>query len=348
MADRDDSQRLTEAIAAASASRRAIAIGGSGSKSFLARADAGALLSVTDHVGVVEYRPDELVITARAGTSLKDVTTVLAGAGQVLPFDPPRFAGSGTVGGAAAAGLSGPGRPWHGAFRDAVLGVEVVNGLGERLNFGGQVLKNVAGYDVSRLMVGSFGTLGLILQVSVRVQPAPETVLTLATTCTCDDAVGLVRTFISRALPITATCYVGGVLRVRLSGSGESVRHARGELAVLDVEADDDAFFARVRDHNHPFFTRRDAPLWLVSIPRGSFFEETDALIEWAGARAWWRTEADPEFVHAKARSLGGYAAPFSHGLPVVSDAVKKYMRRVKAAFDPQGILNPGVMIDAN
>lgn len=344
MIEHDQSERLVDAVATACGSGNPVAIKGNGSKSFLVLAEGGDLLSTNDHTGIVEYFPDELVVTARSGTSLKELSMVLADAGQVLPFDPPRFAGLGTLGGAVAAGLSGPARPWFGSVRDAVLGVEIVNGLGERLTFGGQVLKNVAGYDVSRLMVGSFGTLGLILQVSVRVQPVPETVMTLAGAYSSDEAARLVRLILSQPLPVSATCYVDGVLRVRLSGSSEGVQQALDELT-LDIEAYDDAFFAKLRDHDHSFFTSSTEPLWRISLPRGSAFDEPDALIEWAGACVWWRADVDAESVCQKAVSLGGYAQPFTGGRPVVSDAMGQYMSRVKAAFDPQGILNPGLMV---
>ena len=289
------------------------------------------------------------MVTARAGTGLDELEHALRTHGQALPFDPPRFGGGGTVGGAVAAGLSGPGRPWLGSVRDAVLGVRIVNGLGQSLAFGGQVLKNVAGYDVSRLMTGAFGTLGLLLEASMRVQPAPEAVAVLAKTCSADEAATIVRGLLRKPLPVTGTCHVDGVLRIRLAGSEDGVRHARETLGI-DLEAEDDAFFDTVRDHAHPFFQTPDSrgTLWRLSLPRGAAFDQPDALVEWAGARAWWRTDADPETVHDKARSHQGFAMPFGGGTPRTPDAVAKYMRRVKTAFDPDGILNPGAVADAD
>ena len=348
--ERDEADHLHAAIGTARSAKTPVTIRGSGSKAFLTPASgaSAASLSTLRHTGIVAYRPDELVVTARSGTRLDDLVRALRAQGQALPFDPPRFGGAGTVGGAVATGLSGPGRPWLGSARDAVLGVHVVNGLGERLAFGGQVLKNVAGYDVSRLMTGAFGTLGLLLQVSMRVQPAPEAVAVLAKTCPAAEAAGIVRGLLRAPLPVTATCHVDGVLRIRLAGSPAGVRHARDTLGI-DVEDEDDAFFDAVRDHAHAFFDRGYGALWRLSLPRGAAFEAPDALIEWAGARVWWRTDAKADTVHAQARAHQGFAMPAgSGGADPRSPSIAKYMRRVKAAFDPQGILNPGAMTDAH
>ena len=351
---RDDTDHLRAAVAAAGAHKTPVTIRGSGSKAFLTAtaAHAGASLSTLRHTGIVAYRPDELVVTARGGTRLDELARTLRTHGQALPFDPPRFGGAGTVGGAVAVGLAGPGRPWLGSVRDAVLGVRIVNGLGQSLAFGGQVLKNVAGYDVSRLMVGAFGTLGLLLEASMRVQPAPETVAVLAKTCSADEAATVARGILRVPLPVTGTCYVDGVLRIRLAGSADGVRHAHDTLGI-DLEAEDDAFFDTVRDHAHPFFFREREPdststLWRLSLPRGAAFDQPDALVEWAGARAWWRTDAGPDAVHAAARAHQGFATPFGSGTSRTPATVAKYMGRVKTAFDPDDILNPGAMADAD
>ena len=348
--DRDDSEDLRAAVELANTNRTPVVIHGRGSKAFLVPPTEATSLTTLGHTGIVDYRPDELVATARSGTLLVDLARTIEAHGQALPFDPPRFGGDGTLGGAVAAGLSGPGRPWLGSVRDAVLGVEIVNGRGERLRFGGQVLKNVAGYDVSRLMTGAFGTLGVLLQVSVRVQPAPETVVVLAKTCSTDNATQIVRALLRAPLPVTATCHVDGVLRIRLAGSAEGVRHAR-EVLGLDLEAEHDGFFAAVRDHAHPFFAgaHSDGPLWRLSLPRGAAFDATDTLVEWAGARVWWRTDADADTVHARAGAHQGFAARFGGPQGARTPApIAKYMRRLKAAFDPHGILNPGAVTDAD
>ncbi len=371
--DGDRAESLTAAVAAAGEAGRSITIVGSGSKSGAPK--GSETVATAGHEGVVDYRPDELVVTARAGSHLDDIASTLADAGQALPFEPPRFGGRGTLGGAVGAGLSGPGRPWFGSVRDALLGVTIVNGLGQRLSFGGQVLKNVAGYDVSRLMVGAFGTLGLLLDVSLRVRPLSETSVTLARECTPETAHGLTSDLLRRPLPVTATAYCGGVLRIRLSGSHEATAHAAEGLD-LDLEVEDDVFFEGVRDHTHPFFSGfhgstppptggmptlshasaagADSPaegsgrLWMLSLPLGSTFAETDTLTEWAGARVWWRTHADADAVRATAHAAGGYAASFPPRLADVAPAVRKYMGRLKAAFDPAGILNAELLSNAD
>ncbi len=332
----DRAEPLTAAVAAASGNGRSIGIVGNGSK--LRSSSGSERICTAGHEGVIDYRPDELVITARAGSNLNDIACVLADAGQTLPFEPPLFGGRGTLGGAVAAGLSGPGRPWFGSVRDAVLGVTIVNGIGQRLSFGGQVLKNVAGYDVSRLMVGAFGTLGLLLDVSLRVRPIPEAAVTLSRECTPEEATALTRNLLRRPLPVTATAYCGGVLRIRLSGSKESVTHAARSLD-LDIEVEDDAFFRNVRDHAHPFF-QGPGRLWVLSLPLGTAFDEADTFVEWAGARVWWRTDSNAQTVQARARAAGGFAALFPRQLGDVAPPVAKYMRRVKAAFDPAHTLN--------
>ena len=332
----DRAEPLTAAVAAAGENGRSVTIVGNGSK--LRSSRGSERIRTAGHEGVIDYRPDELVVTARAGSNLNDIASILAEAGQALPFEPPLFGGRGTIGGAVAAGLSGPGRPWFGSVRDALLGVTIVNGMGQRLSFGGQVLKNVAGYDVSRLMAGAFGTLGLLLDVSLRVRPIPEAALTLSRECTPDEATALTRNLLRQPLPVTATAYCGGVLRIRLSGSEESVTHATRSLD-LDVEVEDDAFFRTARDHAHPFFNG-PGRLWMLSLPLGTAFDEAGTFIEWAGARIWWRTDTDAATVRAEARAAGGYAAPFPRRLGDVAPSVAKYMRRVKAAFDPANILN--------
>ena len=340
----DLTEPLTEAVVAANDRGRSIAIVGNRSK--LDCPAGSEHLCTAGHEGVVDYRPDELVVTARSGSRLSDIEPTLESSGQALPFEPPLFGGGGTLGGAVAAGLSGPGRPWFGSVRDALLGVTMVNGLGQRLSFGGQVLKNVAGYDISRLMVGAYGTLGLLLEVSLRVRPIPQTALTLARECNPGCAATLTRDLLRQPLPGTATAYCGGVLRFRLSGSNESVTHAAQNLD-LDVEAENDAFFQAVRDHAHPFFLKQGR-LWMLSLPPGTAFDESDTLAEWAGARVWWRTDANPDAVRAKAIAAGGFATPFP-GLPGDAAApIAKYMRRVKTAFDPTNILNPHLLSHAD
>ena len=338
-ADADDSEALVAAVQESVATRAPLAIAGHGSKHFLGVADAAKTLSTRGHAGIIDYRPSELVVTARAGTPLATLVRVLAAEGQMLPFDPPRFGGLGTLGGAIAAGLAGPSRPWLGGVRDAVLGVEIVNGLGERLRFGGSVIKNVAGYDVSRLMAGARGTLGVILSASLRVVPKPATERTLAVDCTVTEAGRHTAEWLRQPLPITATCFVGGTLRVRLAGHAAAVEDAANALAAGPDAVTGD-FWASVRDHAHDFFAG-DGRLDRLWLPRGAGCEHADALVEWSGGQAWLRRPAEA--------IAGAFVQPFRAPAEALADApaqapaVEKYQRRVKAAFDPHGLLNPGL-----
>ena len=338
--DADEAQNLVAAVQESVANRAPLAIAGHGSKRFLGVASAGAELSTRRHAGIIDYRPSELVVTARAGTPLATLADVLAAEGQMLPFDPPRFGGLGTLGGAIAAGLAGPSRPWLGGVRDAILGVEIVNGLGERLRFGGSVIKNVAGYDVSRLMAGARGTLGVILSASLRVVPKPATELTLAMDCTVAEAGQRAAQWLRQPLPITGTCFVAGTLRVRLAGHDAAVRDAAKALSAR-LEAASSDFWASVRDHSHEFFAG-DGRLDRLWLPRGAVCEHADALVEWGGSQAWLRRAAEPvaDAIVQPFRSAAGTSA-IAPGQP--SAPVEKYQRRVKAAFDPHGLLNPGL-----
>ena len=335
----DEADRLQLAVAECHRLSSSLAIVGHGSKAPFGPLEGEDTLSTQSLSGIIDYRPEELVVTAWAGTSLGELTEALAEKRQMLPFDPPRFDGAGTLGGALASGLSGPARPWRGSARDAVLGVEIVNGRGQRLRFGGSVMKNVAGYDVSRLMVGARGMLGVILSASVRVLPMPATEATLAVECDAREAGRLVRDWARRPLPITATCYFANTLHLRLSGSAASVASARSALGL--GESGDPLLWAAVRDHAHPFFADSAGAITRVSLPRGARFEAADALIEWGGCQAW---SLDGSIEPPQ----GAFATTYSPGRqpstrPEAAAATAKVTTRLKEAFDPSGVLNPGV-----
>ena len=339
---RDEADALAAAVREGRGAGKTLAIVGHGSKAFLGGAGGDALLSTTGHAGIVDYRPQELVLTAHAGTPLAEVAAAVAEHRQILPFDPPRFGdagGEGTFGGAIACGLSGPARPWRGSVRDAVLGVEMINGLGERLRFGGRVIKNVAGFDVSRLLVGARGTLGVVLSASVRLTPAPAAEETYRVRCDAARAGALCRRWACAPLPITATCFVAGCLRVRLSGSRAAVAGAAAEMGLR--EADDPDLWAQVRDHRHPFFAGDPrAPLTRLALPRGCRFEADDALIEWGGCQAWRKGEADAEVPD------GAFATDFRGGARTraTTGGSSTYAARLKRAFDPDGVFEPGAV----
>ena len=331
----DAARSLIDAVVECRERQATLAIVGHGSKPALGEARGEQALSTVEHCGILDYRPDELVVTARAGTPLAELADALAEHGQALPFEPPRFNGLGTLGGAVASGLSGPARPWRGSVRDAVLGVEIVNGMGERLRFGGSVMKNVAGYDVSRLMAGAQGTLGVILSASVRVAPRPPAEESWRLPCSVAEAGEHCRRWARLPLPVSATCWVEGVLSVRLSGSAAGIASARRTMQLEQPQ--DSALWATLRDHRHGFFTAARAATRL-SLPRGNRYENSDALVEWGGCQAWL-----PGAHAGLPLPAGGFATIFgSNAAPSGLDAAAaKYARRLRRAFDPHGIFSP-------
>ncbi len=339
---RDDSARLVDAVQRAAGNQEPLVIAGSGSKGFLGRSVEGALLEIGDHSGVVDYRPEELTLRVRAGTPLAELSRIVDAQQQMLPFDPPQFGGGGTLGGAVATGLSGPGRPWHGAVRDAILGVTMINGRGELLRFGGQVMKNVAGYDLSRLMAGAFGTLGVLLDVSLRVLPRPETEATRVFELGRDAALERQLELTRQPEPVTATWHDGARLYVRLSGSLGGVTAAARRLGgVEDPEAG--AVWADVRDHRHPSLRQR--PLWRFSLPATAAYPfDADWLTEWGGRQRWVSVALSAPQIWRIAATLGGHATAFADegNFQPLDAAVLAYHRRLKQAFDPAGIFNRG------
>lgn len=342
MSDRDLSDELLDAVSGARLDGVAVGIAGTGSKAFLSavpQADSrDRLLSTVEHCGIVDYRPDELVVTVRSGTPIRDLQQMLRRQGQTLTFEPPEFRGLGTVGGAVATGLAGPGRPWRGGVRDAVLGVVMINGLGQRLVFGGQVMKNVAGFDVSRLQAGAFGSLGLLLELSLRVMPIPASEQTRVLTLERTAALALMRKWARAPLPISATCFDGGQLRVRLSGAEPAVLSA-GNLLGGEILGDS-SFWNQVRDHELSFF-KDPAPLGVRRLPPATPLDAADVLIEWGGSRRWCRMD--------ESESVEGLI-PFGEGFArtICQEAggnllLGSYQQRLKAAFDPENLFNPEI-----
>ena len=343
-----------ERIRAAIPGRTALRIRGGGTKDFYGEAARGELLDTRDYNGIVEYEPNELVITARAGTPLADVEREMAAAGQMLAFEPPHFDEGATLGGAIAAGLSGPRRPYAGAARDLVLGVRVIDGRGDDLTFGGRVIKNVAGFDVARLMCGALGTLGAIAEVSLKCLPLPRVEATRVFEVSADESIRRVNEWGGQPLPLSATCYAKGRLWLRLSGAEPAVAAAIARLGGDPVD-DDAAFWRSVRDHTQEHFgaaRERDELLWRLSVKSTAPYADLagEQLIEWGGALRWLRGSAriDVERLRAWASERGGHATLFRspvrppgvfHPLAPALDAIH---RRLKAEFDPHGILNRG------
>ncbi|QID18719.1 glycolate oxidase subunit GlcE [Nitrogeniibacter mangrovi] len=338
----------------AAASGQPIRIRGGGTKDFYGQHLAGEVLDTRAHAGVVSYEPTELVVTARAGTPLAELERVLAEQGQMLGFEPPHFGEGATVGGCVAAGLSGPRRATAGAVRDFVLGVRVIDGRGEALHFGGEVMKNVAGYDVSRLMAGSLGTLALITEVSFKVLPRPAAEITLQFEMEGASAIEIFNEWAGEPLPVSATAWCDGQAWVRLSGAEAAVAAAARQLGGDRLEpAAAEAFWRGLREQRHDFFAA-EAPLWRLSLPSVTppLGLGGARLIEWGGAQRWFRCEERAGQVREQIRALGGHATLFRggdraagvfHPLDPVMDTLQA---RLKHAFDPAGIFGPGRLYD--
>lgn len=360
--------RVIEQVRAAASDARKLCIRGAGSKDFYGGAPQGEWLDVSALRGISRYEPTEMVITARAGTPLTEIEAALAEEGQTLGFEPPRFDGRATLGGAIASGLSGPARLSCGPARDFVLGAVMLNGRAELLRFGGQVMKNVAGYDVSRVLTGSLGILGVICEVSLKVLPRAPATRTLAFECPEAEAVQWVHQWMGRALPVHASVWQEGRLRVRLAGAKAAVLSAADWLAqewgstpVDPSQADSD--WLALRDQTDPFFERaiaalhepgapRDLRLWRISMPPTQPPLELPGrtLVEWAGAQRWLLSDADDAAVRAKAARAGGHASiyrarerpvDFQSALP---ENLMQLHKSLKQAFDPKGIFNSGRM----
>lgn len=347
---------LRERIRSAQARGTPLRLQGGGTKDFYGAALTGEVLDTRCYRGVVSYEPTELVITARCGTPLAELRSVLAEKGQMLPFEPPAFGPDATIGGTIAAGLAGPRRMAAGAARDFVLGVALLDGRGEWLEFGGRVMKNVAGYDVSRLACGALGTLGLIAEVSLKVMPVPAAETSVLIAATEAEALALTSGWAGRPLPVSATSWSEGELRVRLSGAVAAVAEAASAFAAdhgaaTIAAADALRHWEQVREHQTGFFAG-EAVLWRIALPdtAAPLGLPGTTLIEWNGAQRWLRTPAPESEIRAAARAAGGHATAFRGGkrgagvfeqLPAPLAAIH---RRLKARFDPAGILNPGRM----
>jgi FAD/FMN-containing dehydrogenase len=348
---------LIDRMRAARACRAPLQILGGGTKAFYGEAPLGEPLSVRDLTGITSYEPSELVVTVRAGTPLAELESALAAKGQCLPFEPPRFAAGGTVGGMVASGLAGPSRAAVGALRDYVLGLTLLDGRGELLTFGGQVMKNVAGYDVSRLIAGSWGVLGVICEVSLKVLAAPPETATLEYEWDEPRALEELSRRRAQPVPLQASAWCERRLRIRLAGSRAAVLEARARLGgtAMDREAAF-KFWESVRDHRHEFFApaagelETGIGLWRLSVPPTAqpFSFGGRQFIEWGGAQRWWRTAAPAAEVRAAAASAGGHAtlvraADKSAGaFAPLSGELMRIHRALKTAFDPERILNPG------
>lgn len=347
---------LRDRVRAAAAARTPVCIRGAGTKDFYGQPPVGEPLDMRAWRGIVGYEPTELVVRARCGTPLAEVEAALAGRGQMLAFEPPAFGGAATIGGVIAAGLSGPRRASAGAARDFVLGVTLLDAHGRELRFGGQVMKNVAGYDVSRLACGSLGILGPIVEVSLKVLPLPASEISVRLRIDEAGALRAVNEWGGQPLPLSASAWCEGALTLRLSGAPAAVEAAAVRLerergaARLDP-AQAAACWAGIREHSDAFFEGA-LPLWRLSLPPTARVVDLPGarMFEWGGAQRWLRSDVPAEAVRAAAARAGGTATLFRggdravgvfHPLAPVNAALQQ---RLKDAFDPDRIFNPGRM----
>jgi glycolate oxidase FAD binding subunit len=345
----DLTETLADTVRAASEAGRPLGIVGGGTKRFYGRAVTGDPLHVAGHSGVIDYEPSELVITARGGTPLAEIEARLAQHGQMLAFEPPDLGPASTLGGAIAAGLAGPRRPFAGAVRDSILGVTVLDGRGRPNRLGGTVFKNVAGFDGFRLQAGALGCLGVLLDVSIRVAPRPASEVTVALEETWSAAAARLGDLLRRPTPLSGAMHDSRRLWLRLSGAPAAVETAvRG----LGGERADSEVWTRLRRLQLPIL---EAPrLWRLAIPRTALMPNPpgDVLRDWAGAQVWLATDAPGERVRGLAREAGGHAVLFRGAqageavFEPLPEPLLALHRRIKAAFDPAGIFNPGRMYE--
>ena len=344
----DISTQLQEQIHTALREGSALNIIGGGSKTFMGRDSSGSSLNVGEHSGIVSYQPVDLVLTARAGTPLSDIEAALNEHNQMLSFEPPNYNGRSTLGGTLACNQSGPSRPWSGSVRDHVLGVRLLNGKGEHLRFGGQVMKNVAGYDVSRLQAGAMGTLGLITEVSLKVLPKLAYTLTLTQEMDLDKAISVMNKRAGESKPLSAACWVDGRLYLRLSGARSAVESTALQWSGERLEADS-AFWRALRDQQLDYF-RGELPLWRFSVNPTA--ENPDIagnwLLDWGGAQRWLRASGELAEMEVFAAAAGGQVSLFRGGdrsgevFHCQPPALVGIQQRIKTSFDPDAVFNPG------
>lgn len=355
MTDNDDSTQLLEQVEQAVANKTVLTICGGNSKRDLGDSSTekvqGADLSLLSHSGVTDYDPTELVVSVRAGTPLSDLNRTLDEAGQMLPFEPPQLPDS-TIGGVLACGLSGPRRPFSGSARDYVLGTRVINGQAQDLSFGGKVMKNVAGYDVSRLQIGAWGTLGVLLDVSMKVLPKPELELTVQHSGDANDLLSFAA-LMRRPLPLSGAMMINKDRFIRLSGSRMAVESAASDLGGERVD-EADKLWASVRDHNHAFFdidASAGESLWRISVADHAphLALEGHWLYEWAGAQRWLKTTQAASEVFAVVEAAGGHATRYTPSSIIAEPAfqplhgaMQRLQARVRDSFDPQRLFNRG------
>ncbi len=345
----DISEALQEQVRAAFDSGTALLIAGNGTKEFYGHRVQGQPLEISAHSGILYYDPSELVVTARAGTPVAALDALLHDNGQMLAFEPCSFGGRATLGGTIACNVSGPRRMFHGAARDFVLGCRMLNGRGELLRFGGEVIKNVAGYDVSRLMAGAQGTLGVLLDISLKVLPRPEAEMTLVYEMAAEQAIDTLHRWLRQPYPLSASCFDGQTLWVRLSGAQAALENAYKRLGGVPLDRGE-AFWRSLNERQHEFF-RQVGSLWRLSVPADCRPLPLPGkwLYEWNGAQRWLISPAPAAEIRRQAGAVSGHAMLYraEHDsidavFQSLDPGLMHFHRRLKQAFDPRRILNPG------
>jgi len=342
----DLTQSLLSQVQEAVNNHQALRIEGGNSKAFYGCDVKGEALSLHGHSGIVDYDPAELIITARSGTALSEIEKTLAANNQMLAFEPPHFGENATLGGTIACGLSGNRRPYSGSARDFMLGCKIINGNAETLSFGGQVMKNVAGYDVSRLMTGAMGTLGVLLEVSLKVLPKPAKEVTLVQQLTVNEVLLQMNQLAGQPIPLSAATYYDGHLYIRLSGAAQAVEHA---ITVVNGEVHDEghSFWSSINEHTHRFF-KSEKSLWRVSVKADASLLgiEEDFLLDWGGTQRWIYTDSNADILRELVAKQDGHAICFRNPADDVevfhplTGKLKELHLNLKSAFDPRGTFN--------
>lgn len=347
-------ERWVDQVRAAQADKQPLRLVGSGSKDFYGHLTQGEKMELAEHQGVIDYEPSELVITVKGGTPVAEIEELLASKNQFLPFEPPLFGPDATIAGSIASGLAGPRRAQAGGVRDFVLGIRLIDGQGRHMTFGGQVMKNVAGYDVSRLLAGSLGTLGILTELSIKVLPKPVKELTLQLNESQKEALHKLNTWGGQPIPISATLWHDDQLFVRLSGAPSALEVAQEIIQGTPLdEAQAQTLWHEVREQQHSWFqdeSNQNKPLWRLSVPSTTepILEDHPQLIEWGGALRWCFSDLPAETIRAQVEAVGGTATVFRQNgadLAVfhpLDPVILRIQQRLKEKFDPAGIFNPG------
>lgn len=347
--NQDLTQQLQQQIEHSISAKKSLSIHASGSHQFmLDDYQEDHTLDMTQHCGVIDYQPTELTLRARSGTRISELRQLLAQNNQGLATDIPIYTDNTTLGGTIAIGHSGSGRPFRGAIRDHVLGATLINGYAELITCGGQVMKNVAGYDVSRLLCGSRGTLGPILDITLKVLPLPQTQITLCFELDEDAAIRSMNQMAGQALPITAAVFYQGTMMIRLQGTESGVRHAQQNIGGEALPQDQE-FWDSIQQQTHPFFSQAEA-LWRIIVPSSAskleLENEHQSFIDWCGGLRWIHSDAitQSDFIHVQ--NLGGYieghkGAPATQPSSLMDKMQTAMHRKIKHAFDPELRFNP-------